>query len=849
MKKLLFLTLSFCLAFTAFAGDRTEQEMQQIALSQLMGSQTKGLFPTTFHVDRLATYDEFNVYGNSDGYVFVSRNDRVRPVLGIAEVPFDFDNMPEGLKWWIETRNASLARLRQQGYDMEASQARHALLMASYSPVSNFVQTRWDQYDPYNALCPKVDGNLPPTGCVATAMAQIMKYFAYPAKGKGEGAYTTVNSKNVSSNEIRSDINGTYNWAAMKNIYAIVKDEDRKVVGTLMRDCGYGAHMTYEAGGSGAHTHVAARSFCYNFSYDSLAVRYYSRDLFSEDDWMKLVYDELTARRPILYGGVDAAKKAGHAFVFSGFDSEGRVYVNWGWSGGGNGFYDITDLSPIMSETTPPADHFNSQQDMIIGLKAHETPDPEDFYESMFETDNEGWSLSMTSAALRLKTDTFYNLHFLDFYGSVGIYFEDVNATPGNDNSAFIPISYASGIMLTPFRGLGGTTASFSMSTQLNSLPNGTYRVSMASKHLKESKPSIVRQIGKGAIYYEVTKSGTTAYTISDPMAKELEEKPQLIYMVDGEVYKTYKRKAGEPITPEPDPVKPGYTFSGWTGLPSVMPNHDVTVTGTFTENPRHTLTYKVGDAVYKTVSLPEGIEITPEPSPEKEGYIFSGWTDLPATMPDHDITVTGTFLLYFEVTLSSTGYATFFDSKTSFTLPEGVTAQVVESVSGGKLVFKTVAGTPESPAVPKNVAVLLQGPKDATVTLTESPASATYTGSNLLHGSDAATTTTASGSNLFYKLAFGASGTYQSDVFGWYWGAADGAAFKIEGHKAWLAVPVAAVKARAAFFQMDGTAGINELPSADVPAGDVYDLQGRRYDKPVSRGIYVVGGRKVFVK
>ena len=116
-----------------------------------------------------------------------------------------------------------------------------------------------------------------------------------------------------------------------------------------------------------------------------------------------------------------------------------------------------------------------------------------------------------------------------------------------------------------------------------------------------------------------------------------------LTYMVDGEVYKTVSYDYGETITPEAEPTKEGYTFSGWSYIPQTMPAEDVTVTGTFTVN-KYTLTYMVDGDVYKTYEIEYGARITPEAEPTKEGYAFSGWSDIPQTMPAHDVTVTGTF-------------------------------------------------------------------------------------------------------------------------------------------------------------------------------------------------------------
>ena len=121
--------------------------------------------------------------------------------------------------------------------------------------------------------------------------------------------------------------------------------------------------------------------------------------------------------------------------------------------------------------------------------------------------------------------------------------------------------------------------------------------------------------------------------------------KYQLVYYVDGVEYKRYELEYGATITPEPAPEKEGYTFSGWSEIPPTMPAHDVTVYGTFTKG-AYKLTYVLDGETYKTMSYDYGAVITPEPAPEKEGYTFSGWSEIPPTMPAHDVTVTGSFTI-----------------------------------------------------------------------------------------------------------------------------------------------------------------------------------------------------------
>lgn len=117
-----------------------------------------------------------------------------------------------------------------------------------------------------------------------------------------------------------------------------------------------------------------------------------------------------------------------------------------------------------------------------------------------------------------------------------------------------------------------------------------------------------------------------------------------LTYKVDGEVYKTYTIEDGETITREPAPTKEGYTFSGWSEIPETMPAEDVTVTGTFTIN-KYKLTYMVDGEVYKTYEVKYGSTIIPESEPTKENCTFSGWSEIPEEMPAKDVIITGKFI------------------------------------------------------------------------------------------------------------------------------------------------------------------------------------------------------------
>ena len=124
---------------------------------------------------------------------------------------------------------------------------------------------------------------------------------------------------------------------------------------------------------------------------------------------------------------------------------------------------------------------------------------------------------------------------------------------------------------------------------------------------------------------------------------EEVSNKYTLTYVIDGVEYKAYEIETGTTITPEAEPTKEGYTFSGWSEIPETMPAEDVTVTGSFTVN-KYNLIYMVDGEEYKSYEVEYGATITPEAEPTKEGYTFSGWSEIPETMPAKDVTITGIF-------------------------------------------------------------------------------------------------------------------------------------------------------------------------------------------------------------
>ena len=195
-------------------------------------------------------------------------------------------------------------------------------------------------------------------------------------------------------------------------------------------------------------------------------------------------------------------------------------------------------------------------------------------------------------------------------------------------------------------------------------------------------------------------------------------------------------------------------------------------------------------------------------------------------------------------VAISDTGYATFYDSKTNYALPIGLKAYIVSEANIEEITYTEVPYT-----IPAGTAVMLktEDGKGGNYELTPTGVSGIHIGPNLLKGSDVATTTYGEiGSNLYYKLAYGHSGTAQANQFGWYWGAEDGAAFEIEAHRAWLAIPQLLASTRGYIVGSDATA-IDKVSTTQENA-EYYNLQGQRVAAP-TKGLYIKNNKKVIIK
>ena len=225
----------------------------------------------------------------------------------------------------------------------------------------------WNQETPYNKMCPKYEGSeLSVTGCVATAMAQVMMYYKYPKELKADiPAYTTATNK-LKVNAISKG--EEYDWGNMLPTYTEEEynTTQANAVAKLMFHCGAAVQMDY---GDSSGALLRPEDMSTYFGYDADLLQEVYRSVYTLAEWKKILDRELEAKRPIIYGGV-ASNEDGHQFVCDGSDGEGLYHINWGWSGDSDGYFDITLLDPDVRGTGAgtSADGYNRDCSVIIGI-------------------------------------------------------------------------------------------------------------------------------------------------------------------------------------------------------------------------------------------------------------------------------------------------------------------------------------------------------------------------------------------------------------------------------------------------------------------------------------------------
>lgn len=333
MKRLLVTFFTVLVSIAILAGNVTEQQALTIARQFMQG---KSFQQKQVHRAAAVGDNQFYVFNaeGQNGFVIVSADDRTIPVLGYADKgSLELDKLPVNARQWLESYAEQIKAL---GDDVQASTHPRRVLGA---PVAPLLTCHWDQGAPYNLQCP-IDGEYNSvTGCVATAMAQVMYYHKWPQSATTAIPAYTTSTKKLSLPELPAT---TFKWDQMKDSYSY--DETgaaADAVAELMRYCGQAVRMDYTSNESGAS--VGAAHLINYFGYSKTAQNM-NRSYYTTTEWEAMIYKELSNARPVLYSGNSGS--GGHQFVIDGYDDKGLFHVNWGWGGYADGHFVLSVLNP-----------------------------------------------------------------------------------------------------------------------------------------------------------------------------------------------------------------------------------------------------------------------------------------------------------------------------------------------------------------------------------------------------------------------------------------------------------------------------------------------------------------------
>lgn len=347
-----------------------------------------------------ALYYVFNVNSN-DGFVMVTADDAAHPIIGYStERQFVAPEKGSPFNYWMTGRNKEIMSIKASNLVATSDVAKewagdfsaasnltkatqrnnNVNSISSYSVGSYLVQSQWNQNPYYNKVCPGTGSNQAVTGCVATAMAQIMKFWAYPTKGIGSHSYCDCTADGFTVQNGTLTVNfgtTTYVWASMP--LTGITNSNVSQIATLMYDCGVSVDMDYSPSGSGAQVLAvdansegacAQNSYVTYFGYNSSTITGYERTAnsnpnsgYTDTQWLNLIETDINAGRPVQYAGQDPSQ-GGHTWVCDGYDASNNLHMNWGWGGSDDGFFSINNLATTNGGFNPSTYH-----QILVGIE------------------------------------------------------------------------------------------------------------------------------------------------------------------------------------------------------------------------------------------------------------------------------------------------------------------------------------------------------------------------------------------------------------------------------------------------------------------------------------------------
>jgi len=388
LKKLfIVIALLMCRWAGAWADEISESQAMKLAQQFVAGSQTRKSVPAVKAAGQVNGLYVFNVGGS--GFVVVSNDDQTVPILAYGQDGnIDTDDMPDEMRAWLQGYATQIAWLRTHDAQDTRKKVQRRLDGETKADIAPMITTNWNQGQPYNDQCPTIDNVRTVTGCVATAMAQLMYFYQWPKTSAAIPAYTTkTKDSEGAAYELTVDAlpSTTFDWDDMLANYTPLNPEtgirylsgtttQQQAVATLMKYCGAALQMSYGLsanGGSAAYNEDIPYALKSCFGYDG-GVRHCYRKNYSMAEWVDIIYGELAASRPVALGGQSAG--GGHSFVCDGYrsvDDADYFHINWGWAGSSDGYFLLSVLNPYEQGIggSSTLDGFSFGQDAVVGIQ------------------------------------------------------------------------------------------------------------------------------------------------------------------------------------------------------------------------------------------------------------------------------------------------------------------------------------------------------------------------------------------------------------------------------------------------------------------------------------------------
>jgi len=313
----------------------------------------------------------------SGNYFITSADDRFPAILGYGD--YFSDSIPPAMKWWLSCYTEIISALLDS--EAEEEYVFQSPTNEKREAIAPLLKTRWNQGEPYNLYSPSVEINgiaeKCPTGCVATAMAQVMKYHNWPQKGSGKSTYDWTD-RNGRRHTFSTDFSEyVFNWDEMLESYDTTSngdasatpnytDSQAKAVAQLMYACGMAEKMNFDPMGSGAQTADIPHSLTEYFNYSN-DVRFKMRAFSKTSEWEQTIYESLRDYGPVIYNGRD--DWGGHSFVCDGYDGNGYYHFNWGWGGMSDGYFLFFQLNPSDQGIGSFEGGYNLDQNIIYNIR------------------------------------------------------------------------------------------------------------------------------------------------------------------------------------------------------------------------------------------------------------------------------------------------------------------------------------------------------------------------------------------------------------------------------------------------------------------------------------------------